>query len=270
MHTDQPAVSFLSEELVGHSLILRLAHRPVNALSRPLRAQILAALAQAETRAAVHAVVLTGSTGMGFSAGADLAESAMITSPALAVETARVELDFCQGVCRCAKPLIAAIDRYALGGGFELALAADWRLATPQAKLGFPEATLGGFPAGGAIPLMIGLIGGPRTRQLMLTGELLTPQQALALGLVDRVVEAGDLLPEALRLAARFDRRAFGSVRAIKALTRSNIAALRDSVIAGMRELYDGQDLPEGLRAFLEKRAPRFNEDWTVPTTASQ
>jgi len=266
MPSEHPAASLLGEELVGHSLIIRMGHRPVNALSRSLRAQLLASLARAEARGAVHAVVLTGSPGMGFSAGADLAESAQITTPDLAVETAGLELDFCRDVCGFPKPLIAAIDRYALGGGFELALAADWRVVASQAKLGFPEAALGGFPAGGAVPLMVGLIGAPRTRQLMLTGELLTPQQAMAVGLVDRVVEAGDLLDEALRLAARFDARAFGSVRAIKALTRTHLTALGDSVLAWMRELYDGQDLPEGLRAFLEKRPPRFTEDWTLPT----
>ena len=265
MSPERPPASLLSEELVGHSLILRMAHQPVNALSRSLRAQLLAALARAEGRGAVHAVVLTGSAGMGFSAGADLAESARITTPDLAAETARLELDFCQGVCGFSKPLIAAIDRYALGGGFELALAADWRVVASQAKLGFPEATLGGFPAGGAVPLMVGLIGAPRTRQLMLAGELLTPQQALTVGLVDRVVEAGDLLDESLRLAARFDARAYGSVRAIKALTRTRIEAMADSVAVWMRELYNGRDLPEGVRAFHEKRPPRFTEDWTPP-----
>lgn len=254
----------IETEIVGHTLILRLNHPPVNALSRALRRRLQEALGEAEQNGTVHAVVLMGGGGMGFSAGADLRESRTITSAALAIETAEMEIAFCEAICRFPKPLIAAIDRYALGGGCELALAADWRIASSRAKLGFPEAKLGAFPAGGAMLLTIGLLGRQRARQLMLRGELFTAAEALELGLVDKVVTHETLLDEALTLACTFEDRSYGSVRAIKALTGEDLGAMRDAVIEWMRTLYSGGDLPEGLRAFLEKRTPQFNRDWVA------
>jgi enoyl-CoA hydratase len=146
----------------------------------------------------------------------------------------------------------------------EFALAADWRLATPKSKLGFPEALLGAFPAGGAIPLLTRLVGRHRARQMMLTADVLTGERSLALGLVDEVVEADALLARAQVLADVFARRAYGSVRAVKALTADTLADSRERIVAWMRRIYAGRDIHEGLQAFREKREPVFDTEWSA------
>jgi enoyl-CoA hydratase/carnithine racemase len=257
-------VALVETELTGHALIVRFTHPPVNALSRQMREVILETLRSAESEGAVHAVVMTGGGAMGFSAGADLRESAHMTSTDLAAETAAMELRFCGSVCRFSKPLIAAIDRYALGGGCELALAADWRFASSRAKLGFPEATLGGFPAGGAIPLATRVLGPRRARQLMMSAEILSAQEALRIGLVDGVVEPDALLERAIQVAKMFADRPYAPIRVIKSLTADDIAGMADLVLQAMRAVYAESDIHEGLRAFLEKRPPIFQPQWVA------
>ncbi len=262
-------MSLVEVELHGTTALLRLSRPPVNALSREMRDAILRALERAEREGRVHAAVLVPAEGLGFSAGADLAESREIRGAEDAIEVATREVAFCEAVCRFPKPLIAALDRYALGGGLECALAADWRLATARTKIGFPEAALGAFPAGGAIPLAERLIGPHRTRQIMLTGEILTGDRALALGLVDEVVEPEALQERALAVADGFAARAYGPVRAVKALTVPALAERQGAIVAWMRTLYAGRDIHEGLWAFREKRAPQFDAEWAGPSGAA-
>ena len=145
-------MSWVEFEQRGRTALLWLNRPPVNALSRDMREAVLEALGRAEREGRVHAVVLVPAQGLGFCAGADLAESAEIHSAEEAIQVATREVAFCQAVCDFPKPLIAAIDRYALGGGLEFALAADWRLATARAKIGFPEAALGAFVCSASTP----------------------------------------------------------------------------------------------------------------------
>lgn len=251
-------------EAVGSVYVLRLNRPPVNALSRALRQAIVDALRRAERDGAVHAVVLTSKEGMGFSAGADLRESLALRDADMAAEMAAHEMAFCESVCAFSKPLLAAIDRYALGGGCELALMADWRFASERAQLGFPEALLGGFPGGGAVALATSLIGVRHARQLMLTGAALPARDACGLGLVDEVVAREHLLERALSVANTFAGRAYAPVRAIKSLTLTRIRESTEDVIRWMRTIYTTDDLREGLDAFIHKRAPAFGEQWVV------
>ncbi len=109
---NESAHQSLSVEMtVGRTMVLRMAHLPVNALSRALRPELQEVLRRAELDGEVHAVVLTGREGLGISAGADLSEAAGIDSPALAIESAKMEIEFCEGICRFSKPLIPAVDR---------------------------------------------------------------------------------------------------------------------------------------------------------------
>lgn len=262
-------MSLVEIEQRGRTALLWLSRPPVNALSREMREAILGALTRAERQGEVHAAVLVPAEGFGFCAGADLAESSDIRTPEDAIQVATREVAFCEAVCRFSKPLIAALDRYALGGGLELALAADWRLATARTKIGFPEAALGAFPGGGAIPLATRLIGPHRTRQLMMTGEIVTGDRALNLGLVDEVVEQAALLDRAGAVADRFAARSYGSIRAVKALTGGALSEVRDAVVEWMRVIYAGRDIHEGLSAFHEKRPPQFEAEWSIPEETS-
>jgi enoyl-CoA hydratase/carnithine racemase len=255
-------MSLVEIEQRGTTALLWLNRPPVNALSRDMRDAIREALGRAEREGWVHAAVLVPVEGLGFCAGADLAESSEIRSPEDAIQVATREVAFCEAVCRFPKPLIAALDRYALGGGLEFALAADWRLATARTKIGFPEAVLGAFPAGGAIPLATQLIGPHRTRQLMMTGEVVTGDRALALGLVDEVVDQAALLDRAQAVAQVFTARSYGSIRAVKALTGASLSGMRGAIVEWMRIIYAGRDIHEGLRAFHEKRPPEFEAEW--------
>lgn len=179
------------QERVGDVLVLVLAYPPVNALGQMVRAGLMAGLARAQAED-VRAVVIMGE-GRGFSAGADIAEFGRPTlAPVFGAVMARIE--------GLGKPVIAAISGMALGGGCELALAAHYRIAEAKAVIGLPEVSLGILPGAGGTQRLPRLIGAEAALRLMLTGVPVGAAEALALGLVDQVVE-GDLLEAALALA---------------------------------------------------------------------
>jgi len=233
----------------------------LNALNRAVLEElrtVLRGLAQTEN---VHAVILTGAGEKAFVAGADIAEMLELT-PMQMKEFSRLGQEVTQLLHAMSKPTIAAINGYALGGGCELALACDIRIASEEAQLGLPEVSLGIFPGFGGTQRLPRLIGRGRAAELIFTGERIDAAEALRIGLVNRVVPSEKLLDEAKGLAAQILARAPIAVRHAKeALNRAEETPLQEG-LQYERESFGltaaTKDREEGMRAFVGKRKPRF------------
>nr|MBA3906215.1 enoyl-CoA hydratase/isomerase family protein [Pseudonocardiales bacterium] len=172
--------------------IVRLDRPPMNALSRQVQEELVAVSAEAAQRADIRAVVVYGGERV-LAAGADVKEMAGMSYSAMAAVARRVSYGL-GAMARIPKPTVAAITGYALGGGLEVALGCDRRIAGDNAKLGQPEILLGVIPGGGGTQRLARLIGPSRAKDLILTGRMVTAEEALAIGLVDEVVPADEVL----------------------------------------------------------------------------
>ncbi|MFM0192537.1 3-hydroxyacyl-CoA dehydrogenase NAD-binding domain-containing protein [Paraburkholderia strydomiana] len=180
----------VTRELRGKVLLVTIDHAPVNALSADVRRGLLAAIAAADSDPSVQAVLIVGA-GRNFIAGADIREFGKPPVPPSLP-------DVCNRIEACTKPVIAAIHGAALGGGLEVALAAHYRIAVDGSKLGLPEVQLGLLPGAGGTQRTPRLIGAQAALDLMLSGRHANAQEALALGLVDRLGSSDDILAEGL------------------------------------------------------------------------
>jgi len=213
-------------------------------------------------RANIGAIVVTGAGERAFVAGADVAELAD-ADPALAEAIARRTKAVHDAMRACPKPILAAVNGLCLGGGFELALACDIRIAAGTARFGLPEIKLGLIPGGGGIARLARLAGVAFALELALRGEPVGAERALALGLVAAVHPPAELAAAAAALAAQLaDRPAF-AVAQIKAVGEiaagADFAAARDAEIHAFAACFRTADQKEGVRAFLEKRRPQFS-----------
>ncbi len=233
-----------------------------NAIDQAVLAELEEAFGDLESEPRLRAVVLTGA-GDVFSAGGDIRAMRDMTldEGRRFVEHGHRVLD---AIAASHLVSVAAIDGAALGGGAELALACDLRVASERAVLGFPEVRLGLYPGWGGTQRALRLIGPSRTKLLMLTGERVDAHQALALGLVDRVVPTGRLLPTCLELAERVAANSPSAVRQTKmAIAAGGEQALATALrleIEGWMVNFATPDRVEGLTAFLERREPRWRE----------
>jgi enoyl-CoA hydratase len=244
-------------------LIYVRLNRPakLNALTRAMLERLAEIFRAFHERADLRAVVLTGTGGAAFSAGTDISQLDGLDE-AGALETARRGQETCEAIERCPVPVIAAVNGIAAGGGCELALACHLRLAATHATFSLPELKLGMIPAYGGTQRLARAIGHGRALAAMLAGESLPAEEALRLGLVNRVVAAERLSDEAETLAATLSRLAPLAVRAcLAAVTRGARLSIEDGLALEAElfsELFSTEDVREGTRAFLEKRAPRF------------
>jgi methylglutaconyl-CoA hydratase len=205
-------------------------------------------------------VVVSGAGGRAFSTGMDLKERASFDDDRLRAQRTEV-VRLITRVHALPVPVIAAVEGYALAGGFELALACDLIVAARAAVFGLPEVAVGIFPGGGSTQTLTWLVGPARARDVILTGRRLTADEAEAWGVVARVVAEGAALDGALELAGAIARGApLGIRQARRAIARAH-RALADGM-ADENELYEtvlvSDDRREGFRAFAEKRPPRF------------
>jgi enoyl-CoA hydratase/carnithine racemase len=233
--------------------LVRLNRPPLNPLSTTLLGE-LADIATTLTKdPSVKAVVVTGSE-KAFAAGADVSEFASLPNAAAVVNTGiRAGFDTLAAIPR---PVIAAINGFALGGGLELALACDLRVAADSARLGFPEIQLGIFPGGGGTQRATRLIGPAKTKELIWSGRHVRAEEALALGLVDRVVPAAEVLDAALAWAGSFASGAVVAMgiakRVVDAGCDGPLAAGLDLEGEGFVEVFDTDDARVGVRSFLD------------------
>jgi enoyl-CoA hydratase len=233
----------------------------LNALSSATLEELDAVVRELRADDGVRALVVTGSGTKAFVAGADIRELAELT-PVLGRAYAQRGQRIFDAIEQLGKPVVAAINGYALGGGLELAMACTLRVAADTAKLGLPEITLGLIPGYAGTQRLARLVGRGRALDLILTGRQATADEALAMGLVTRVVSAAAVLDEAQRLAADLAGRAPVALRcAMEAILRGGDlpfadASAYEATLFGLIASTD--DMKEGTRAFLEKRPPRF------------
>ncbi len=257
----------MSEELVGRKTeedgveILVLRHPPVNALSTTLLDALAQRVSEIETSPTSRVVILTGD-GQYFSAGADVKEMAMMDLKE-APKVVHRGLDLFGRIETMRPPVIASINGLALGGGLELALACDLRIAGESAKLGAPETKIGLLPAYGGTQRLTRLVGAAKARELIFTAAMIPVAEALRIGLVNKVVSAGQELRAARDLAHTIAQNAPKAVQAAKRAIREG----RDRPLAdGLKleselfehEVLPSEDLLEGIAAFVERRPPKF------------
>jgi enoyl-CoA hydratase len=252
----------ITYSLAEHVATVTLSRPEVhNAMNEAMRRDLTRCFDGVATDDDVKVVVVTGAGERAFSAGADIREFVEPLVPVRFREQRR-RLDFRQAMDRCAQPIIAAVNGFALGGGLELALACDIRIAALDATLGLTEINLAIIPGGGGTQRLPRLVGRGKALEMILTGARIPADEALRIGLVERVVPTGEALKVALELA-----------RAIAAKAPVALRYAKEAVVKGLElPLADGlrlegdlstllrttEDRVEGAKAFLEKRAPRW------------
>lgn len=241
----------------GALAVITIDHPPANAISRAVVAGLTEALASAEADEGCRAVILTGSGPKFFAAGADISEFGEHGGETIA---AGQDLTLAMEVSRL--PIVAAVNGIAFGGGCELCLACDARVAAANALFGQPEIRLGIIPGWGGTQRLPRLIGRAAAVDMLFSGEPVDAPRALALGLVSQVVPAQDLLDTARHLARRYATQAPLALAATKrALAAGADRPVADALQAERAEfvgLFGTEDAREGITAFLEKRAPHW------------
>jgi len=264
---DGPEETVGAPELVGHKSeedgveVLTLRHPPVNALSTALLAELSGRLDAISANPAVRALIITGD-GQYFSGGADLKELATLDLAQAPAIVERGQHLFSR-IEALRVPVVAAINGLAVGGGLELALACDLRIAGESAKLGLPEVTFGLMPSYGGTQRLPRTVGVAKAKEMIFSGSLVPAAEAVRIGLVNRSVPSGQELRAARDLAHTIAQRAPRAVQGAKLAIREGLAlplseGLRLEAKTFEKEVLPSDDLMEGLSAFIERRPPKF------------
>jgi enoyl-CoA hydratase/carnithine racemase len=234
----------------------------LNALNTPTWKDLRTAFEDARDDTAIRGVILTGAGNKAFIAGADISELAQVAAFE-AEQSSRFGQDVLDLIEDLGKPVVAAVNGFALGGGCETAMACTIRIAVDTAKFGQPEVTLGLVPGGGGTQRLPRLVGKGRALQLILSGEMISAQEAYRIGLINEIVAPADLIT---RAEAILKKIASNAPIAIKFALEAANKGLETSQGEGLllEASYFGlcaatEDKKEGTSAFLEKRAPRFH-----------
>lgn len=245
----------------GEITQLRLVNPPLNLVTVELTRQLDTALAAIEADASVRVVVVTGTGERAFCAGSDVKEFESLHNR-VGEGKLLLEKAVYRRLANLPMPTIAAIQADALGGGLELALCCDLRVADENAKLGLPEVRLGVMPGSGGTQRLPRIVGIARAKEMILTGQIMVATEAASIGLVNRVATAGEAVASATELAETIASRGPVAVREAKlALDIAGDAALDDGLAAELdasERVFGSQDMLEGANAFFEKRQPRF------------
>ena len=253
--------NLLVESTNGVATVTINSPRTLNALNSEIVAELACAFEELERDTEVKVVVLTGAGEKAFVAGADIKEMSAL-NPLQAHSFAAKGQQLMLSLEKMAKPVIAAVNGFALGGGLELALACDFIYASDKAKLGFPEVTLGVMPGFGGTQNLSRLIGPNRANELIFTGKIITAEKALAWGIVNEVFSPEELLPKAKEAAAT-----------IAGVGSLGVAYAKDAIANGLNMtkedgfryeaslfgvLFATEDQKEGMEAFIDKRKAAF------------
>lgn len=263
--TTMPSVSFahilVQNDGAVATITLNRAN-VLNVLNAPLLGELSLALLELEQHPEILAVVLTGAGEKAFAAGADIGELNALATAAEGAEKSRTGQAITLQIERMRTPVIVAVNGFALGGGCELAMAGDIRIASENAKFGQPEVNLGLIPGYGGSQRLTRLVGKGMAMYLCLTGEIIDAREALRIGLVQKVVPLVELLPEAQRIAAVIATRGPLAVAAAKRVIHGAAhLPLVDALEIEALEfgaLVNSADFKEGTAAFLEKRKPNW------------
>ncbi|HTY57709.1 MAG TPA: enoyl-CoA hydratase-related protein [Bacteroidota bacterium] len=242
----------------GYALVRLNRPEVLNAISVQLMTDLVAALEESDADDAVRCIILTGNE-RAFAAGADIREMA----DASAVDMlARDQFARWDRIRRIGKPIIAAVGGFALGGGCELAMACDMIIASETARFGQPEITIGVIPGAGGTQRLTRAVGKAKAMEMVLTGRMITADEALRWGLVNKVVPAESLLGEARAWAAEIASLPPLAVRLAKEAVLKSFDTTIEGGLAFERKnfylLFSSEDQKEGMRSFLEKRRPQW------------
>jgi enoyl-CoA hydratase len=234
----------------------------LNALNTPTWKDLRSAFENARDDVAVRGVILTGAGNKAFVAGADISELAHVAAFE-AEQSSRFGQEVLDVIENLGKPVVAAVNGFALGGGCETAMACTIRIAADSAKFGQPEVTLGLVPGGGGTQRLPRLVGKGRALQLILSGETISAQEAYRIGLVNEVVPAAELIPRAEAILKKIASNAPIAIKlALEAANKGAETSQSEGLL--LEAAYFGlcastDDKREGTNAFLEKRAPQFH-----------
>lgn len=258
MDTDRRFVNYAVEEKVAW---VTIDNPPLNTLNHALVGELKAVFEELEQDEDVLVVILRGGGEKAFVAGADIKQFPAMDQT-VAEKFSSEGQDVFNRIEDFKGPVIALIQGFALGGGCELAMACDIRVASEDAKLGQPEINLAIIPGYGGTQRMPRLIPTGKAKELIFTGEMIDAAEAMRIGLVDKVVKREDLLGEAKRLAAKILEKGPLAIKAAKKAINEGLSVpLREGLKLEARyfgELFTTEDKDEGARAFLEKRRPVF------------
>jgi enoyl-CoA hydratase len=231
----------------------------MNALNKEVMSDLDAVINEIETNTEVKAVIITGSGEKAFVAGADISEFVGLTKEEGQV-LAKKGQDIFAHIENSSKPIVAAVNGFALGGGCELSMACHFRVASDNAKFGQPEVNLGLIPGYGGTQRLVQLIGKGRALELLMSGNMIDASIALEYGLVNHVVPQDDLLPKARMILEQIITKA--PLAVAKCITAANAVFASgngyEAELQGFGECFVTNDMKEGTSAFLEKRKPHF------------
>ena len=235
--------------------------KALNALNSATLDDLLGAVGELACNGAVRVVVVTGEGNKAFVAGADIQEMQPM-NPVEGMSFSQKGHAAISALERLDKPVIAAVNGYALGGGFEVALACDIIYASEKARLGFPEVTLGILPGFGGTQRTARLVGPARAKELIFTGRVITAQEAFDMGLINKVVADEQLMPQVEELASRILSAGPVGIRLAKACINRGLTMDIETGLDFEAEAFGlcfgTEDQKEGMTAFLEKRTPTY------------
>ena len=252
-------ILFEIKDSISYITINRPKH--LNALNIKTIKELLTSVEQVESNSEIKCVIFTGAENKAFVAGADIKEFSEF-SPAQAIEMAKNGHILFNLIENLSKPAIAAINGFALGGGLELALACHFRLASLNAKMGFPEVSLGVIPGYGGTQRLSNLVGKGRAMEMILTTQMVDANKASEIGLVNHVCTQEDLILKCNKIAEMIKRNSpFAIKHAIKSINdgyKHDVDGY-NSEINMFGKCFSSSDFKEGVNAFIEKRKANFN-----------
>ncbi len=232
----------------------------MNALNIETISELGSAISASENNSEIIGIIITGEGPKAFVAGADIAEFSEFSAEAGKEMAYKGHIVF-DSIERCAKPVIAAVNGFALGGGCELAMACHMRIASTNAKFGQPEVNLGIIPGYGGTQRLVRLVGKAKATELLLTGDAISADEAKVLGLVNYVTEPDQLLPKALEILSKVAKKSPLAVDKILELVNAYYEKEGNGFELEINEFsncFNTADFHEGVQAFLEKRKANF------------
>jgi len=254
--------SLVKVEKLDHIATITIDNPPMNVLSNQVLAELAEIFSELELDPETLAVILTGAGNRAFMAGADIKEFPQLFEKADVKEHILNTHQVFNQIENLPKPTIAVLNGFTFGGGCELALTCDIRIAESHAQLGLPEVKLGILPGGGGTQRLPRIVGAAKAKELMFTGEPISAVDALQIGLVNHVVPSGEGIKNATALAKKISAYSLQSLSRIKRAVNEGIALPLSSALDLEAELFADvfktEDVKEGVQAFIEKRPPIF------------
>ncbi|KKB40666.1 enoyl-CoA hydratase/isomerase family protein [Bacillus thermotolerans] len=245
----------------NHIATVYLNRPPYNPLNTQLYQELSVLFEELEKNPEVRAVIITGKGDRAFAAGADINEMMNLSNVEMA-EMSRVSREAYDKVEALSKPVIAAVNGLALGGGCELALACDFRICSSNTKFGLPEINLGIIPGGGGTQRLPRLVGQSKAKELLYFGEMIDAEKAKEIGLANKVTELEDLMSEAVRWAEKLAQKPVVAMSMVKKSINKGsdmgLPAALDLETVCFGNAFASEDRKEGMQSFVDKRKPQF------------